>query len=126
MKSYKKSKVNEIYPHQGPKDGATVVKVTGENFVDYGEATTCSFGTRSVVANVISETEISCASPASDVVQRTMPFSVSLNGQQQSKDRIDYWYYNNPQVTVADPSNGPETGGNEIIVRGDNFQPFRP
>lgn len=55
-----------------------------------------------------------------------MPFSVSLNGQQQSKDRLDYWYYNNPQVTVVDPSIGPETGGNEIVVRGDNFQPFRP
>jgi hypothetical protein len=50
-----------------------------------------------------------------------MPFSVSLNGQQQSHDRVDYWYYNNPQVTVVDPSIGPETGGNEIVLRGDNF-----
>ena len=123
---YKKSKVTDLQPHQGPKDGATVVRVAGENFVDYGDATTCSFGTRSVPATVISPTEISCTSPASDVVQRAMPFSVSLNGQQQSKDRIDYWYYNNPQVTVVDPSIGPETGGNEIMLRGDNFKPFSP
>lgn len=79
---YKRCKVNDIQPHQGPKDGGTVVRVTGENFADYGDATTCSFGTRAVPATVISPTEISCASPASDVVQRPLPFSVSLNGQQ--------------------------------------------
>lgn len=54
-----------------------------------------------------------------------MPFSVSINGQQQTKDPIEYWYYNDPQVTVVDPDTGPERGGNEIKVRGENFKPFR-
>ena len=55
-----------------------------------------------------------------------MPFSISLNAQQQSKERLDYWYYNEPQVTVVAPDVGPETGGNEIVLRGENFKPFRP
>lgn len=86
----------------------------GENFVDFGENTSCSFGTRSVTAEVHSGGYITCKSPSSDVVQREMPFSVSLNGQQQSKDRMGYLYYNDPQVTVVEPAIGPETGGNEI------------
>jgi hypothetical protein len=64
--------------------------------VDFGEATSCSFGTRSVSAEVHTPNYITCKSPPSDVVNRGMPFSVSLNGQQQTKDRIDFWYYNDP------------------------------
>ena len=109
---YKASRVTAIEPHQGPKDGGTTVRVWGENFVDFGEDTSCSFGTRSVRATVHAPNYITCQAPTSDVVQRAMPFSVSLNGQQQSKERVDYWYYNDPQVTVLEPDLGPETGGN--------------
>jgi len=54
-----------------------------------------------------------------------MPFSVSLNGQQTSKDLVYYYYYNNPQVTVVEPDLGPETGGNTIVLKGQNFKPFQ-
>jgi len=54
-----------------------------------------------------------------------MPFSVSLNGQQQTRDPIEFWYYNDPQVTFIDPDTGPEKGGNVIKLRGENFKPFR-
>lgn len=53
-----------------------------------------------------------------------MPFSVSLNGQQQSTEDLTYWYYNDPQVTMVDPETGPEKGGNIITLRGENFNPF--
>lgn len=53
-----------------------------------------------------------------------MPFAVALNGQQQSKEEIDYWYYNDPQVTMVDPETGPEKGGNILTLRGENFHPF--
>lgn len=53
-----------------------------------------------------------------------MPFSISLNGQQQSKDQLFYWYYNEPQVTVVDPDTGPESGGTLLTLRGQNFAPF--
>jgi hypothetical protein len=121
---YKRSHVSAIKPHLGPKDGGTTVHVWGENFVDFGEATSCSFGTRSVSAEVHAPNYITCKAPSSDVVNRGMPFSVSLNGQQQSKDRVEFWYYNDPQVTVIEPAIGPETGGNEIMIRGGGFRPF--
>lgn len=143
-----------IRPHQGPKHGDTTVHVWGENFQDFGYNITCSFGTRAseYKATVLSNNYITCKSPPSDVVQRAMPFSVSLNGQQVStvspklqndlkdcrelfsgldndpskaaEECITFWYYNEPQVTVVMPNLGPETGGNEITLRGDNFKPF--
>jgi hypothetical protein len=55
-----------------------------------------------------------------------MPFSISLNGQQQSRESMEFWYYNDPQVTMIDPDTGPEKGGNIITLRGENFKPFHP
>ena len=125
---YKASRVTAIKPIHGPKDGGTNIQVWGDNFESFGEDTSCSFGTKKVRATVHSPNYITCTSPASDVVQRAMPFGVSLNGQQQSRDKTDFWYYNNPQVTVAEPASGPgpgpENGGNEIVIRGNNFKPF--
>ena len=123
---YKPVKVAAIKPQQGPKDGDTRVEVWGEGFVDLGDEVTCSFGTKAVAAKVKAPGLIECRAPPSDVVQRPMPFSVSLNGQQQSKDRVAFWYYNAPQVTLVDPNIGPETGGNVVTLRGDNFKPLRP
>jgi len=100
---YKPGVVKAIKPGWGPKDGGTNIQVWGDNFVDFGDDTTCSFGTKSVRATVHDKHYITCTAPVSDVVQRAMPFSVSLNGQQQSKEHFDYWFYNNPQVTVAEP-----------------------
>ena len=127
---YKASRVVAIKPIHGPKDGGTHVQVWGDNFVDFGEDTRCAFGTKSVKAKVHDAGYITCEAPASDVVSRAMPFGVSLNGQQQSAEKIDYWYYNNPQITVAEPASGPgpgpESGGNEVVLRGSGFRPFRP
>ena len=49
------AKVESIYPRYGPKDGDTVVKVWGENFLDLGDDFRCNFGTRSTKANFIDE-----------------------------------------------------------------------
>ena len=108
----------------GPKDGQTTVQVWGDNFIDFGEDTTCSFGVKSVPAKIHDKGYLTCVSPESDVVERGMPFAISLNGQQVSREPIDYWYYNDPQLTVVDPDLGPEQGGNMLTLRGSNFKPF--
>jgi hypothetical protein len=77
---YKTATVKAIKPSHGPKDGETTVQVWGENFVDYGEETTCSFGVKAVPAKVHDDGYITCVSPQSDVVKVGMPFSISLNG----------------------------------------------
>lgn len=38
---------------------------------------------------------------------------------------MKYWYYNKPSIRSITPNKGPEDGGNEIIINGNNFDPFR-
>lgn len=92
--------------------------------MNFGESTVCNFGSKSVPAHFISSTYITCNATSSDVVEKAIPFSVSLNGQQNSKDRVDYWYYNWPQVVEVVPNYGPTSGGNRVVLRGNNFLPF--
>ncbi len=68
---------------------------------------------------------MTCTAPFSDVVGKQIPFSVSLNSQQSSRDKIDFWYYNWPAVTALIPNYGPDSGGNRVIIQGQNFMPFR-
>lgn len=66
-----------------------------------------------------------CNSPYSDVTGRGIPFSVTLNLQQNTRDNIDFWYYNSPSVTKITPWRGPDDGGTDILIMGNNFDPFR-
>ena len=77
-----------------------------------------------MVAHYVSPTYMTCVSPQSDVVGKPMPFSVSLNKQQNSKDDISFYYYNWPSVVELVPNYGPDTGGNSVVVKGNNFMPF--
>lgn len=122
---YRPASVTAIKPYHGPKDGGTTVQVWGENFMDFGDDTTCSFGVSSVPAQVHDSGYVTCVSPSSDVVGYAMPFSISLNGQQNARNgTADFWYYNDPQVTVVEPDLGPESGGNMLTLKGENFKPF--
>jgi len=122
---YPPSRVFAIYPRYGPKDGKTVVQVWGENFLNFDENTRCAFGSHSVTATFINNNYMICESPFSDVVQKPIPFSVSLNNQQNSKDTISFWYYNWPQIAALIPDRGPDQGGTKVLVRGSNFNPFK-
>jgi len=65
-----------------------------------------------------------CRAPESDVVAKKIPFSVSLNGQQNTRDDVDYYYYNAPTVSELVPNFGPDSGGNKVRIKGSNFNPF--
>lgn len=123
---YKPVKLSAIKPHMGPKDGGSTIQVWGEGFFDFGEDSTCSFGSRSTKATVMNEHYITCTVPGSDVIDRPMPVSVSLNGQQQSREILTFWYYSDPSVSSITPDTGPEKGGNLLTLRGENFKPFYP
>jgi hypothetical protein len=87
--------LTSIYPRYGPKDGNTFVEVWGENFLNFDENLKCNFGSKSVTAHFINSNYITCRSPSSDVVDKPIPFTVSLNKQQNSRVKnIDFWYYN--------------------------------
>lgn len=65
-----------------------------------------------------------CISPFADVVAKPITFSVSLNKQQNSRQLMSYWYYNNPTIAKLDPNYGPESGGTQTIVIGAALFPF--
>ena len=50
--------------------------------------------TRAVAAKIYNATYLECEAPASDVVEKPIPFTVSLNNQQNSKDTLWFYYYN--------------------------------
>lgn len=76
---YPPTRIFGIYPRYGTKDGETVVQVWGENFLNFDEQTRCAFGSKSVPATFISSTYMICVAPFSDVVEKPIPFTVSLN-----------------------------------------------
>jgi plexin A len=53
-----------------------------------------------------------------------MPFSVSLNRQQNSQQDVEFWYYNDPNLQKLVPDFAPLGGGATITLRGNNFLPF--
>ena len=84
---YPSPEITEIVPPYGQKDGTTIVTVYGKNFENYGQHTRCSFGTNTTAAFNVSSTKLTCIATFSDVVNRPMPFSVSLNNQQFAPSR---------------------------------------
>jgi hypothetical protein len=78
---YTPTRIYAIYPRYGPKDGETIVQIWGENFINFGERTRCAFGTKTVTATFINSNYMICESPFSDVVEKAIPFTVSLNNQ---------------------------------------------
>lgn len=61
----------------------------------------------------------------SDVVQKPMPFTLTFNEQQFSKDTKFFWYYNWPSIAALEPDRGPEAGGTSFNLIGRNFYPFK-
>ena len=75
-------------------------------------------------AEFINSTRMFCTSPHSDVVERGIPFSVSFNKQQNTRENVTYWYYNRPAISVLSPNVGSDQGGYPIYLIGQNFKPL--
>ena len=54
-----------------------------------------------------------------------MPFSISLNNQQNTKQEIYFIYYDEPQVSYLVPNRGPDFGGTVVHIKGQNFNPTK-
>jgi len=121
---YPPPKVNYIVPIYGPKNGGTVVTVYGENFIDFDQYLRCSFGTKAVPGIYISSTMMYCVSPFSDTVVAGMPFRITLNDQQNTKEDIKYYYYPEPAIMKLTPDKGPTTGGTVVMIEGQDLDPF--
>lgn len=116
--------IKSIFPRYGVKDGQTKVEIWGENFKNFDQLTRCAFGSKTVQAKFINSNYMICYSPESDVTGKPIGLSISLNNQQNTRENINYWYYNQAIVSSVTPGWGPDTGGNTIVLKGSNFAPF--
>ena len=102
-----------------------MMDILGENFLNFDQTTRCAFGTKTVQATFINSNYMICVSPFSDVVEKPIPFTVSLNNQQNSRDTMFFWYYSWPSINELVPDRGPDSGGTKVLVKGRNFFPFK-
>lgn len=73
-------KVTGFKPEMGVKDGGTQLEVWGENFYSYDDEAYCYVGTKASRATVYNSGYLRCPTRSSDVINRPMPFHVSMNG----------------------------------------------
>ena len=65
-----------------------------------------------------------CYSPQSDVVLKQMPFSLTLNNQQNTPQDVPYWYYPMTSISRLIPNRGPDEGGTRVMLKGNHYNPF--
>ncbi len=114
--------ITSISPDKGPTTGGTYVTIQGSNFFYDGvTGTTISIGGAACTdINLISDTQITCSTPAGtegaakDVV-------VTTPGGAFATLSSSYTYFGNPTITNINPNKGPSVGGQLITITGTNF-----
>ena len=115
-------KILSLEPDSGPVEGGTLVTLAGTGFLD--GATVTFGGTAAQNVTVLSETSLTCVTPAGAAgktdVTATNPdggsdtFIKGFTFIEQAKA---------PQIDSIDPKEGPVTGGSPVNVYGANFLP---
>ena len=104
----------EIEPNSGPESGDTVVLLKGRNFPQKDNLS-CNFGSSSVAARWLSESEITCISPV--LKPGGYGLSVSSNGIDKGQENLTFTSFVKPSLTHLSSSSF-TTGAKEIIVLG--------
>ena len=132
---YKDPIIQKIEPNRGPMRGGTVCKVTGLGFDQYGvcnKTARYSVFEKKPINETKNDTIIFTESPPANVPDAVV-YSVALNGQQFSKDKILHWrdfentfyYYEDPTVVGYTPKRGPSTGKTPIKIKGFGLTPTK-
>ncbi|MGO4612744.1 IPT/TIG domain-containing protein, partial [Nocardia sp. 2YAB30] len=104
--------ITSLSPTSGPASGNTSVTITGTGFVPI--VTNVKFGTVATSFTVDSPTQITAiAPPGTGTVQVT----VTTSGGGTSNG-VSYTYLPVPSLSSVNPTQGPSTGGNTVILTG--------
>jgi len=99
--------------------GDTSIVVFGARF-QAGLSYLCRFGEDAVNATYLSDSHLSCTSPASAAGDHAL--EVSVDGLNFTADALPFSYYAEPEVEVLAPTGGPIAPGNTfVVVRGPSF-----
>lgn len=114
-------KILSIAPDSGPVGGGTLVSVSGSGFMDGATVVFDISPATNVV--VVNDTELNCVTPA----HSAWGVDVVLTNPDGGSDKFikGFEYVDEalaPEITSADPGEGPVTGGTEVHLYGQHFQ----
>lgn len=111
--------ITSVAPQSGPAAGGTVVTVLGHGFIDVDQV---KFGSVPATAfTVNSGISITVTAPASAIVGMVDISVVNSFGTSADTAADNFTYLAVPLITSLDPSSGPTSGGNQVIIHGVNF-----
>ncbi|HUB35212.1 MAG TPA: IPT/TIG domain-containing protein [Solirubrobacteraceae bacterium] len=110
-------KVSSIEPASGLASGGTEVTIKGSGFV---EGASVNIGGEAQEVHVLSETEITATTPASEAGGYEV---VVADGNGTSSAGPTYTYTEPVTVTSLEPGSGERAGGNEVTIHGSGFAP---
>lgn len=107
--------VTGVQPGEGPAAGGTAVTITGTGFnavksVHFGSVAASTY-------TVESETTIHATAPAGSGI---VDVSVTVPGGTSPATPADHFSYA-PVVTGVSPASGPQTGGTDVVISGQNL-----
>ncbi|WP_432747361.1 IPT/TIG domain-containing protein [Streptomyces sp. JH002] len=102
-----------LSPSQGPAVGGNQVVLTGTGFTG---ATVVRFGAVPAVFTVNSATQITATAPAG-----SGSVSVTVTTPGGTSNGLPYVYVAAPVLTALSPPQGPEAGGNQVVLTGTGF-----
>ena len=108
-----------VEPCSGPKEGGTIVTVTGSNLDAGATRTECIFGAHTVSGIVRNASTVVCTAPVSASGEVTV--SLRQDGL-RLEGGLTFEYFEAPTVESITPSRGPSLGGVIVSVRGANLK----
>ncbi|MFF0224530.1 IPT/TIG domain-containing protein [Streptomyces sp. NPDC004629] len=102
--------ITGLSPAQGPAAGGTPVTLTGSGFTG---ATAVRFGTNPAQFSTLSDTTISCTTPAGSGTT-----AVTVTSPSGTSNSVTFTYLPAPVISSITPSQGPAAGGNSVTLTG--------
>ena len=123
---YKDSVTKEVGPKSALSSGGTPISVIGawyKYLPEYGVVPHCKFGNKIVRAQFDSTVRIVCVAPPQPAFEEDTDttFKISLNGVDFIDTGITFAYYEQPIIDGIWPDSGPEAGGTQVFISGQNF-----
>ncbi|MFF9594311.1 IPT/TIG domain-containing protein [Streptomyces sp. NPDC014646] len=105
--------LNSLVPGQGPTSGGNQVVLTGTGFTS---ASAVHFGAASAAFTVNNDTQITATAPAGT---GSVPVTVTTPGG--TSNSVTYNYVPAPVLSGLAPSQGPTSGGSQVVLTGTRF-----
>jgi hypothetical protein len=112
--------LDSCFPLHGPLSGGTILHLYGSEFVEGNMF--CRFGGRTVTANYISNSHVTCVAPSQNKAER-IQLGISVNGVHFMSSGLYYEYVEEIEVSSVEPNFGPESGGTTVVLKGKHFGP---